>query len=115
MFFNVGPDPSPQCFSNGWELYGDSRIELSPPGGSVAATMPDDFIQQPANMEVMPIRGDDELMLDGVFGDYFDGDEVDPDLGVILASTPVMDGYIKLCNADLECDELSFTLESSPP
>jgi hypothetical protein len=113
MFFSVGlqGEADYECFTNGAELYLDSRVELSIPGGGVVVTMPDDFIQQPANLEVQPIRGDDETGACLAFGDSFHGSELSPDLAEILAQNPVLNGYAKLCNAQGACDEMTFTLE----
>jgi hypothetical protein len=112
IFFDVGLEGMPpyECFSTGTELYMDSRIDLAIPGGGIIVSMPDDYIEQPANLEVEPIRGWETFDL--AFGDAFQGSEMSPNLSNILAENPTLDGYVKLCNIDGACDDMSFTLGS---
>jgi hypothetical protein len=113
VFFDVGleSDPPYYCFTTGSELYLDSRIDFSIPGNpAVVVSMPDAYLEQPANLEIQPIRGDDETGVMLAFGDSLQGAELSPNLSDILQDNPVLEGHVKLCNMLGECDELDFTL-----
>ena len=58
MFFSTGfeEEPPQGCFTNGTELYFNSRIDLFLPGGELVLSLPRDYIEQPANLEIEPIR-----------------------------------------------------------
>jgi hypothetical protein len=86
----------------------DSRIVLAIPGGGIVVSMPDAYIVQPANLEVESIRGWEASDL--VFGDAFQGSEMSPNLFNIPGDYPTRDGYLKLCNIDGVCDDMSLTL-----
>ena len=73
--------------------------------------MPDAYLEQPANLETQPIRGDDVTGVMLAFGDSLAGAELNPNLTDILQDNPVLDRHVKLCNMLGECEELEFTLE----
>jgi hypothetical protein len=113
VMFSTGftEQPPSVCFTTGEELYFDSRIDFSIPDGGVVVSLPADSLAQPANLELDPIRFNSIAAQEYVFGDIFDGFEVDPNLTPVLAENPVLDGFARLCNIGEECDELEFTLE----
>ncbi len=112
IFLTTGfsEEPPYECLTTGEELYLDSRIDLSIPGGDVVLSLPSDYIVQPANLEIQPLREDILTSEPYTYGDAFQGFEMDPDLSPILLVNPVLDGYAKLCNRDGECDDVIFTL-----
>lgn len=113
LFFSTGFEDEPPygCFTTGEELYLDSRIDLFIPGGDLALSLPRDYIQQPAFLEIQPIRRDRATGEALTFGDAFGGEEFDPNLTMILKENPILDGHVKLCNRDGQCDEIDFTLK----
>ena len=113
LFFSTGFEEEPPygCFTTGEELYLDSRIDLFIPGGDLVLSLPRDYISQPAPLEMGPIRPDRFTGRELTFGDAFGGDEFNPDLTMILKENPILDGHVKLCNRDGQCDEIDFTLK----